>query len=138
MQPLSSRRCGVVLLGFVVAFGVSACSKGIRKITVNGTVSYKGQKLSSGLLQFVGENGAYSASSIQPDGKYIMTDVVPGETKIGIMQTPESSGSSGGDTRPGSPKLPPVNLPEKFRNAETSGVKYTITADTRELHVELK
>src|SRR5262249_48922693 len=52
---------------------------GVKKITVNGTVSYKGQKLSSGILKFIGPGGAYSAAQINSDGTYIMTDVVPGD-----------------------------------------------------------
>jgi len=51
-----------------------------------------------------------------------VTDVVPGEVKVGVMETPQGSMSS----------TPPVSLPDKFRNPETSGVKYTITPETKE------
>jgi hypothetical protein len=119
----------------VVLVPVSGCG-GAKKVTVSGTVAYKGQKLSSGLLQFVGPEGAYSASSIQADGSYIITDVVPGEVKVGVQQTPQGSGSSSGDKA--DPKAAPVELPERFRDPEKSGVKYAITPDTRELHIDLK
>ena len=57
-----------------------------------------------------------------------MTDVVPGEVKVGVMETPQGSMSP----------TPPVSLPDKFRNPETSGVKYAITTETKELAIELK
>ncbi|MCI0463444.1 MAG: hypothetical protein L0Z62_41430 [Gemmataceae bacterium] len=125
-------------LAAVVLVPVSGCG-GARKVTVSGTVAYKGQKLSSGFLQFVGPEGAYSGSSIQADGSYIITDVVPGEVKVGVQPTPQGSGSSSSGDKPGAdPKAVPVELPERFRDPEKSGVKYTITPDTRELHIDLK
>ena len=140
-MPTSWRAvCRASLLGLALAVvsGLSGCGdRGVKKITVSGTIEYKGQRLSSGMLQFIGPEGAYSASMIQTDGTFIMTDVVPGEVKVGVMNTPQGTGSSGGKA-PTGPKTPPVVLPEKYQNAETSGVKYTITPETKELHIEIK
>jgi len=123
----------------VLAAAVAGCSsKGVKKITVNGTVSYKGQPVRSGILKFAGPEGAYSAASIQPDGSYTITDVIPGETKVGLMESPQGSGSSSGDKAAPAPKEPPVPLPEKFREPTTSGVVYTITPETTKLDIELK
>jgi hypothetical protein len=61
-----------------------------------------------------------------------VTDVVPGEVKVGIVSTPQSA-------PPGSrPQPPPVPQPEKYRNPETSGVTQMITPETKELAIELK
>ena len=57
-----------------------------------------------------------------------MTDVVPGEVKVGVMETLQGAMSP----------TPPVSLPDKFRNPETSGVKYTITTETKDLHIDIK
>jgi hypothetical protein len=125
------------LLGLVVVVGVLAlagCS-GNRKVTVSGTVTHKGQPVSSGILKFIGPEGAYSAASIQPDGKYIITDVVPGEVKVGVMEGPQGSGSSSGAASPG--KAPAVPLPAKAADPETSGIKYTITPSTTRLDIEI-
>jgi len=123
----------------VLAAAVAGCSsKGVKKITVNGTVSYKGQPVRSGILKFAGPEGAYSAASIQPDGSYTITDVIPGETKVGVMESPQGSGSPSGNRAPPAPKEPPVPLPEKFREPTTSGVVYTITPETTKLDIELK
>jgi len=125
------------LLGLVVVVGVLAlagCS-GNRKVTVNGTVKYKGQPVSSGILKFIGPEGAYSAASIQPDGKYIITDVVPGETSVGVMEAPQGAGSSSGASSPGKARV--VSLPAKARAPETSGIKYTITPSTTRLDIDI-
>jgi hypothetical protein len=123
-------------LAAVVLVAAVGCSKANKKVTVNGTVSYKGQPLHSGILKFIGPNGEYSAASIQPDGTFIMTDVVPGEMKVGVMEAPQGSGSPTGE-RTAAPKAP-VSLPAKYRDPETSGLKYTITPDTTDLKIEIK
>lgn len=131
------------LLGLVAVVAVAGCSGagGVKKVTVHGTVSYRGQPLRSGILKFIGPEGAYSAASIQSDGTFIITDVVPGEVKVGIMEAPQGSGSSSSpDEKKTSsgPKTPPVSLPEKYREPETSGLTYTITSETKELPIDIK
>jgi hypothetical protein len=124
------------LVAVIVLAGLGCSSKGVKKVTVSGTVSHKGQKLQSGILKFVGPGGAYSAASIQPDGTYIITDVVPGEVKVGIVQGPQSMGDSSGKG-PARPPKPRAELPTKYQDPETSGVTYTITDSTSELDIEL-
>lgn len=128
------RLVGAVAVATTLA--LVGCSKGVKKVTVSGTVSYKGQPLSSGILKFVGSEGSYSAAVIQADGTYTITDVVPGEIQVGIMEAPQGSGSSSGAGGPSG--KPPVSLPEKYRNPESSGLKYTITPDTRKLDIDIK
>jgi hypothetical protein len=140
MSSLFCRYFPLGALGLVAAVlvPVSGCG-GVKKVNVSGTVSYKGQRLSSGLLQFVGSEGAYSAGPIGADGSFTVTDVVPGEVKVGVQETPQGSGgSSSGDKAAADPKAVPVVLPDHFRDPEKSGVKYTITPETRELHIDLK
>src|SRR5690349_17589284 len=47
----------------------TGCDKGIRRITVKGTVTYDGKPVNSGLLKFSGPNGAYSAANVGEGGK---------------------------------------------------------------------
>jgi hypothetical protein len=125
-------------LGLAVLVAISGCSDtGVKKVTVSGTISHKGQPLRSGILQFIGPEGAYSAASIQPDGTYIITDVVPGEVKVGVMESPQGSGSSSGEQTPVGAQAAPVVLPEKYRNPDASDVKYTITEATSQLNIDL-
>lgn len=128
----------LVALVVAVGFGVLGCGgSATNKITVSGTVSYKGEPVASGLLQFTGENNAYyGAASLLPDGSYIMTDVVPGEVKVSIMPAPGGSGSSSGEKSKPAPKLR-AELPDRYRSPQTSGLKYPINPDTRELKIEI-
>src|SRR5439155_9328579 len=124
MATLLSRHFPGRLLGLVAVAvaAVAGCDKGVNKVTVHVTVSYNGQPVRSGILKFVGPEGSYSAASIQSDGTYIITDVVPGEIKVGVVEAPQGSGSSSGAKTP-EPKVPPISLPEKYRDPETSGVR---------------
>jgi hypothetical protein len=133
LRRFSGRLLTVAALALVAAVG---CAKADKKVTVKGTVSYKGQPLKAGILKFVGPNGAYSAASIQPDGTFIVTDVVPGEVKVGVMEAPQSSGSSSGG-RSAPPKPPANPLPAKYREPETSGLKYTIPPSDTELKIDI-
>lgn len=121
---------------FILWAGSGCANKGIKKITLKGTVTYEGKPVTSGLLKITGPHNSYAAASIQESGRYEITDVVPGELQIGVMETPQGSGSSSGGGS--GPKVTPLNLPEKFRDPATSGVKYTITEATKELNIELK
>lgn len=122
---------GLFLAALVIA-ALSGCADTVtKKVTIKGTIAYKGEPLSSGLLQLVGPEGAYSASPIRPDGTFMITDVVQGELKVGVQEMPRGSKSTG-------TKSAPVALPEKYRDPQTSGVTYTITSETRDLHIDLK
>ena len=118
----------------------SGCGdQGVKKVTVNGTVTYKGQPVRSGIVHFIGPEGAYTAAVLQSDGTFIMTDVVPGEVKVGVMESPQgTSDSSSGKDAPSRPTKEAASLPDKYRAAETSGLTYQITPDTTELKIELK
>jgi hypothetical protein len=122
-------------LAAVVVVIVSGCTGKGKKVTINGTISYRGQPVPSGILRFVGPEGSHSAAVIQPDGTFIITDVVPGEVKVGVTQGPRGRGDSSGKGE-NKPKKPLVLLPAKYLNPETSGVKYTIGSHTTTLNVE--
>jgi hypothetical protein len=137
MVTFSSRWVSVGVLGLVALVVAASGCGGTKKVTVNGTVSYKGQPVSGGMLQFVGpKGGAPSAASIQQNGTFIITDVLPGEVRVGITPTPQSSGPSG-DKKAPRPKVTADDLPEKFRDPEKSGLKYTITPETKHLDIKI-
>lgn len=124
-------------LAAMMAVALAGCSdKTVKKVSFKGNVTLKGQPVPAGILRFVGPGGSYSAASIQPDGTYIVTDVVPGEIKVGVMESPSGSGSSSGEKGAPAPKA--VSIPAKFREPESSGLKYTVTPETKQLDIELK
>jgi hypothetical protein len=128
----------VIVPGLLAVMAMSAlgCSRGSQKLTIDGTVSYKGERLRSGILRAVGADGSFATASIRPDGTFTLTDVTPGEIKVGVMEAPQSGGSSDGKSSHAA--RPPVALPPKAQDPEKSGLSYTITRGTHELAIEIK
>jgi hypothetical protein len=123
------------LVALVVS--VSGCGTKDARVTIHGTVSYKGLPLSGGMLKLVGRDGTTtSGASIQKDGTFIMTDVAVGEVNASILAAPGSPDHSGAKTTTNS-KITPAELPEKYQDPEKSGLKYTITVDTHDLDIKL-
>jgi len=132
------RRWAACLVGLaVLVVATAGCGGGKKKVTVTGTVTYKGQKLTGGMVKFVGTKGeSPAAAMIQKDGTYTMTDVDPGEMKVGFTVTPQSAGRPG-EKKGSAPKFTPDDLPEKYRDPEQSGLRYTITPETHQLDVKI-
>jgi hypothetical protein len=132
MSAFPHRWYPVYLLGLVAVAAAVGCG-GTKKVTVTGTVSYKGQPVTAGMVQFVGAPGTAPAGGlIKNDGTFTVTDVTPGEVKVSFLATPPSSKD------PPGPKVTTVgDLPEKYRDAEKSGLKYTITPDTTKLDIKI-
>src|SRR4051812_19592587 len=100
---------------------LAGCGKPAKKIaTVTGTVTYNGHQLKSGIVKFQAPNGDFAIAAIGPDGKFTMTDVVPGDQKVAYQGGPAGSGSSDGSKT--APAEKPVSVPAKFGDFQTSGV----------------
>jgi hypothetical protein len=74
--------CALVLSSFLVAAGCSRTGK------VSGKVTYKGQTLKAGTVQFFpeGKGGDYS-SPIKEDGSYSISKIPPGPAKIAVVSS---------------------------------------------------
>jgi hypothetical protein len=73
------------------------------------------------------------------DGTFIVTDVIPGEVKVGYIDSPSGSGSSSGGSKGDAPApTPSVSLPSKFRDPNMSGLKITVKDDTKEVTIDIK
>ena len=135
MNPFWNPSASARVLGMAafVLMAFAGCTHEAKKISVDGRISYKGQPLTSGFLKLVGPEGGYTGAMIQPDGTFSITGVAPGENKVGVREAPQSS-------RPGSnePKTPPVTLPAKFHDPETSGVVVSIAPDAKEITIDMK
>lgn len=126
----------LLALGLLVA-GAAGCSKGgVQKATIDGTVTYKGEPVRSGILRVVGPGGEFATAPIRTDGTFTLTDVVPGEVRVGIMEAPRSGSSSDGSKTGAVPRAVP--LPAKYKDPQNSGLKYTVDNGTRSLAIELK
>ncbi len=115
---------------------LAGCGKPTKKmVTVTGTVTYNGQQLKSGIVKFVAPNGDFATGNIGPDGQFTVTDVVPGEQKVGYVGGPMSAGSSDGSKNAADKG---VSVPPKFSDPQTSGVTVTVPETGGAVTIELK
>jgi hypothetical protein len=116
----------VCLLSLACLAGCS-CS-GDRLRVVRGTVSVDGAPLPYGVVQFHGPTGRLVTAVVQGDGTFTATDLPPGEVRVAvvedIMTTPK------GKQR--------AQIPAKYKDAQTSGLSYTITRTIRNLEIVLR
>lgn len=122
----------------LLAAAAAGCgAKGGRVREIHGTVSYKGEPLQSGTVRFVGPNNEVAFATVQKDGTYIVTDVPPGDVKIGVIQgnEPRNVGDSSGKKAEKAAR-PTVVLPKKYHDPETSGVTRTVGPDTTQLDLD--
>ena len=92
--------------------------------------------MKAGIVKFLAPNGDFATAPIGPDGKFIMTDVVPGAQKVGYVGGPVSIGSSDGSQS--APAEKAVAVPPKFSDVQTSGVTVTVPDTGGAVTVELK
>ena len=106
-------------MAFILAACVGGCSDdGEPPVsTISGTVTFQGKPVTGGTLTFemTTENGAVPyAGQIEPDGRYEITNAVPGKARISVETA----------TQEGLPNFFP--LPGRFANPTTSGLEYQV------------
>jgi hypothetical protein len=116
----------------------SGCGPGTpKKMTLEGTATYKGEPLNNCILTFVGPTNELAIATVRDDGKFTVTDMLPGVQKVGVVSRPvNSSGSSGGG--PTQKARPPVQIPAKLNDPATSGATVDVTESTKSVTVEFK
>src|SRR5262245_44187265 len=116
----------------------AGCGKPAKKmVIVTGTVTYNGQPLKSGIVKFLAPNGDFATANIGADGQFTISEVTPGEQKVGYMPAPMGSGSSDG-SKGSAPTEKPVSVPVKFSDPQTSGVTVNVPDSGGTVTVELK
>ena len=103
------------------------CSSGEGPITVHGKVTFQGQPVSEGTVQFNDEKtGRGAEAELRPDGSY-ETTLPAGEYTVLIVPPLLSVESK---TGPPDPQFKKVrNIPNKYRSTVTSGLTATVRAD---------
>ena len=96
-----------------------------KTIEVNGTVSYKGERLKSGEVRFF--SGADSRTVlINPDGTYSIGNCAAGEAKVAIVSTKADFPEAKIGKRGVGLTVPASVIPEKYGDPETSNLLYTL------------
>lgn len=124
------RRLLVLLpLGFVVGCGGSNMGQ------VSGTVTFQGKPVAPGVIQFYPENGPMAFGGLDKDGHFTLTTKTPGDGALAgphrVCILPFVPGA--GEMGTGKPTfdLDPKNIPQKYRDRETTPLKVEVLADKR-------
>lgn len=142
----SAVRCAATAVLALVAPVLAGCG-GSGKGDVSGKITYNGQTLPYGSVQFMSPGGAF-VSMIESDGSYSIKGVAAGISKISITcQDPKYAefmkqlSESARNPKVPKPKGNPEDfdkIPSKFTNPESSGLTYTVKSGSQTFDIELK
>jgi hypothetical protein len=143
-----STRLWALALGLGLLALTAGCSGNkSSKVTVQGKVTYASQPAAGVRITFKGANNDTVSTLTKAGGNYIVTEVPRGEVKVAV-ETPPSM-TLYGNRAPAPPKGTPViapaegevskatRLPTKYRDPESSGLRYTVEQSNQEINVDL-
>lgn len=126
----------IVLLTLLILTAGCSDRKPVR-VTLDGTVTYKGSPLKSGMLGFHGEQGDHWTANIN-DGKFIVTDLAPGKLKVTYVEAPHNFGSSSDKAGSSGKSLPSSDAGlMKYSSLDQTTLEYTITEDQKKLEIQI-
>jgi len=140
----------------VLVVGCSGKRKSAEYGEVSGRVFYKGSPLPGGRITFVAPDGYNGGDNIDEKGNYKISAPV-GPVKIGVDNSMLLKGGGGGGRRGGGSGAPAkmpslkrpgseeahqlpgryVNIPDKYRHPDESGLTYTVQSGSQTHDVKL-
>lgn len=114
-----------------VLMGLAGCGRsGPPKYPVSGTVTYKGTPVTEGMVTFYSSSGGGIVSFLDASGGFVIEKgLVEGQYRV-FIEPPQTIKKP---PPPGGPPMDPPksfpNVPEKYRQASTSGLVATVEAD---------
>lgn len=123
----------LVLLSPLILAGCSSIKEGSH--IVKGVVKFKGEVLPGGTITFTSSTDSTKVArcGINSDGTYSL-DAPEGEVKISVLGPSKPSDTKEGTKAPIDPKLL-----KKYEKADSSGLTYTVTKESTQIHdVDLK
>lgn len=110
------------------------------KATVTGQVTYRGNPLPSGSVNFFDANKNIVGTATIANGSYSMANVPPGPVKISVttpLVRPADRRHPPPKDMPGGQLAPSVPIPITYGNPEQSGLAYEVQPGTQEHKIEL-
>jgi hypothetical protein len=112
------------VLGLLLAG--AGCGSADRPIDIRGKVTFQGQPVAEGMVQFNETKTGHGAEvPLGPDGTYEAK--LPAGTYTAVILPPLIMESRGGPPDPQFKKV--KNIPEKYRSTVTSGLTAAVSAD---------
>jgi len=129
---------GRVLIGLVLPVAVLALvgcgGSGKAKGSVSGQVTHNSQPVTEGEVHFFSkERGAGAVAKIDGSGKYA-TELETGKYVVHVTPPPPIAG----DPKLGPPKASASKIPQKYRDAEKSGLSLTVVEGKNDYPIDLK
>ena len=131
----------VALCGFavVVSCVVGCGGSGQAELPVgqvSGTVTFAGEPVTEGFVNLVSaEGGRGYQQALGPEGKFQIEDPVVAGLYAVFITPPEAAPPS---VESPSPEVPdPANIPQRYRNQETSDLKASITEGPNDLVLKM-
>jgi hypothetical protein len=118
-----------VAFGFGL-LGLAAGYSGEPTGTIVGKVTYRGQSLPGGFVDFSSGTGKVVTGRIEPDGTFVVAGVPVGPASITVR---DLSGGMGGVAGEASR----LKLPLPYRSAEGSGLRHTVSSGRQEHPIDL-
>jgi hypothetical protein len=116
----------------LVAAGCSQNDAGVGRVT--GTVTFRGEPLTSGDVTFVCPNGETRGGSLTPKGAYTVDNIPAGPVKIAIYargRVPKGFMTKNAE------KNAYVAIPSKYADPEKSGLIYQVKPGDQEFAIVL-
>lgn len=121
---MRSVRRAAFLLALLLAVGCGG--GGDKPIAVTGKVTFKGEPVTEGTVQFVDDaTGRGAEVELKPDGGY-ETSLPAGQYKV-LVSPPYLVDNTSGIPNPKYKKV--KNIPDKFQSTATSGLSAAVSAD---------
>jgi hypothetical protein len=141
-KPSSSRAAIAAIVLVAAGLSLAGCGKKRDIGEIYGTVTFQGRPVTEGTVVFADEEwGTFLRASIRADGSYVLRPTKDGpfvkgeydvtvvplleEAPVGITKTP--------------PKVrDPRDIPAKYRDSKTSGLKFKLTKAREQFDVPMK
>lgn len=125
MTSLSRAATATALLGAVV-LAAAGCRSAERPIDISGKVTFKGEAVTEGSVQFIEDRTGRGAEvDLKPDGTY-QARLFAGEYKV-VVTPPYMVDESSGMPNPYYKKV--KNIPKRYHSTETSKLTVRVSAE---------
>lgn len=142
MSHSNQRKRGFASVLVLIALAIAGCGKKPMG-QVSGKVFFQDQPLDSGTVTLVGQGNYQVFCAIGPDNTYSFDNVPVGPVKIAFENHHRvPPGFRNGKAPPKflqkeETPAPALPIPAKYKNAEESGLTYTVKAGPQTFHIKL-